>query len=93
MDCQRCNKAIQRIRGCEEDVSPMNIGGYEVTRCPLNYVTGIENMYMEAYLMYESGFLPNDGGWLKQPMRFTAIMTLIDSLFTKFGKDRKQYGE
>ena len=92
-DCHICNKQIQKLRGCEEDLSsPVTLSGtdIQVIRCPLNYVTEIEKIYLNAYFQYGKGFLPNPGGWLGQPCKFTSIMTIIDNVINKFKTEREE---
>lgn len=41
---------------------------------------------MQAYLEYKNGFLPNDGGWLNQPMKFSQVMIVMDKIMGKLEK-------
>ncbi len=92
VDCKKCNPTLQKIRGCESDIPPITIEGMKLTRCPMNNVGMAEDVLLEAYVLYEKGYLPNDGGWLKQPAKFTLMMNLIDNLFGHFRRveDEKQ---
>jgi hypothetical protein len=91
VDCQKCTKQIKEARGCEKDIPPLFIEGIEITRCPIKYLTGLEAIYLEVYYAYKNGYLPNIGGWLNQPMKFSQIMIFVDKLFTKY-QGEKQNG-
>jgi hypothetical protein len=67
-------------------VPPYRIENIVVTRCPMKQISGIENDYMQVYYEYKNGFLPNDGGWLNQPMKFTQMMICIDKIMSKLEK-------
>ncbi len=79
--CHKCNKQIKALRGCEKDVTPYEIielKGYKFTRCP--FLTAKEaNYILDAYFEYKNGFLPNAGGWLDQPMKFSQFMIMVDN--------------
>ena len=68
--------------------NPVTLTGtdVQVRRCPSKEVTAIDNTRMEAFLMFEKGYLPNPEGWLNQPMKFSETMILIDLLMTKMEK-------
>jgi hypothetical protein len=67
-------------------VPPYRVEDIVVTRCPMIQVSGIEQDYMQAYLEYKNGFLPNDGGWLNQPMKFSQVMIVMDKIMGKLEK-------
>jgi hypothetical protein len=52
----------------------------------------VEDVLLESYVLFTKGFMPVDGGWLKQTARFTNMMNLIDGLFGHFRRieDEKQ---
>ncbi len=83
VDCGSCNKQIREIRGCEHDRQPIEIAGVTITRCPLFYVGEIEKTYLQAYCEYEKGYLPNDGGWLDQTVKFSQVMRMVEKLVNK----------
>jgi hypothetical protein len=87
VSCQTCYGQRKKLNGCEVDVAPFRIEGYELTRCPLVHVTGGETDSMQAYLEYKNGFLPNDGGWLNQPMKFAQMINTIDKAIARMEKD------
>lgn len=35
-------------------------------------------MYIQAYNMFDKGYLPNAGGWLDQPVKFLMAMNMIE---------------
>lgn len=83
LNCRHCNKQIKEVRGCNGFAEPKEIEGIMVNQCPLKEVTTRSWLYIEAYNQYKNGFLPNNGGWLKQPMKFINAISLID----KFKED------
>lgn len=83
VDCRKCNSQLKEIRGCVKDRPPIEIAGETITRCPLVYIGDIERFYLQAYYEYEKGYLPNDGGWLEQPIRFSQVIRLIERLIVK----------
>jgi hypothetical protein len=65
------------------------IEGYRITRCPLVYVGDTEQAYLQAYYEYKNGFLPNSGGWLDQPAKFSKIVAAIEKIVAQM---EQQYG-
>lgn len=59
---------------------------YQVTRCPALCIAEIDDV-LSAYNMYKNGFLPNEGGWLNQPVKFEQTMVLIGSLSDELEKE------
>lgn len=47
---------------------------------------------VEIYMSYKKGFLPNAGGWLDQPMRFSSAMTVIENYSAKL-QEEKDHGK
>ncbi len=80
LDCRKCNSQLKRARGCEKDIKEVEIEGIKITRCPLTFITYAEIGYMEAYYFFKNGYLPNEGGWLNQPMKFCKIMNIIENI-------------
>jgi hypothetical protein len=76
------------MRGCNQDISSVTIGGYSLTRCPLKYVTQLEWMYLDAYVYFAKGILPNAGGWLEQPVKFGMVMQIIDNFMNAQDKEQ-----
>lgn len=91
--CQKCNEQIKELRGCEREISPVRLIGTDitVTRCPMSYITAKEELYLELYLQWEKGYLPNAGGWLDQPFKYAQAMILIDNLIGTFRKEKEQW--
>lgn len=76
------------MRGCTEDAAePFEIEGFALARCPLTYVGAAEHLRLEAFAEYKAGYLPGSGGWLDQPMKFSAIMRLIDRYVEKYKEE------
>lgn len=43
---------------------------------------------LTAYREYRNGFLPNDGGWLDQPMKFGSAMEIIEAAHAKVSEKK-----
>ena len=41
-------------------------------------VTAKSGKYIQAYNMFDKGYLPNAGGWLNQPVKFLKAMDVIE---------------
>ena len=54
------------------------IGEWKFRRCPKQYVTEDVGLWLTAYQMFKSGFLPNKGGWLSQTQKFIEVILFID---------------
>jgi hypothetical protein len=83
LSCRICYQQRKVLYGCEKEVPPYRIEEYQVTHCPVKDIGGIEGSYLQAYFEYKNGFLPNDEGWLNQPMKFTQMINLVDKLMGK----------
>jgi hypothetical protein len=72
---------LKAERGCEED-SPIEgvwkLKDWEFRRCPRKLVTRASIEYLNAYLFFEKGYLPNPGGWLDQPLKFIQAIKIIE---------------
>lgn len=88
INCHKCNSQLRRFRGCTEDVTPRNIAGLVITRCPLTYLTDMETDRLQAFKAHQNGYLPNGGGWLDQPMKYAQIIGIIDNEVTQ-AEERK----
>lgn len=90
LDCQACSDALKTERGCDED-SPIEgvwkLKDWEFRRCPRKIVTRISIEYLNAYLFYEKGYLPNPGGWLEQPLKFIQVVRIIEREAAKLRED------
>jgi hypothetical protein len=64
----------------------MVIEGYEITKCPMKFVSEFDSFRIEAFTQYKNGFLPDEGGWLDQPMKFIQLMGLIGGIVTELEK-------
>jgi len=65
------------------------LGDWEFSRCPRSLVNIKSIEYLNAYIFFERGFLPNPGGWLDQPLKFIQAMKIIEAEVMKIkeGKD------
>jgi hypothetical protein len=54
------------------------IGDEEFSRCPRGLVTINSIEYLNAYIFFKQGFLPNPGGWLEQPLKFIQAIRIIE---------------
>lgn len=55
------------------------LGEWKFDRCPKCYVTENVQDWFIAYEMFKNGFLPNDGGWLKQSNKFIQVVTFLST--------------
>jgi len=46
--------------------------------------------YLEAYHQYKNGFLPYEGGWINQPLKFLEAIKTIENLVEKILKGKKE---
>ena len=79
LNCQKCNKQIQEIRGCEKDIPTKEIEGVAITRCPVKLITIESKLYLQVYSYYKDGFLPNAGGSLDQSIKVMDVLQFIDN--------------
>jgi hypothetical protein len=93
LDCRKCSSQIRKIRGCDEDVAPYNVAGYQITRCPLKHATYFDLIALQVFKEYNAGFLPNGGGWLDQPMKFSMIVQMIDGIVRRLEERRAKDAE
>lgn len=91
LDCHKCSSQMKMIRGCESEVNPYQMCGYRITRCPLRLVTNEDTISLQAFKEYRAGYLPNEGGWLDQPMKFSSIVSMIEAIVSRL-EDRRQDG-
>lgn len=62
---------------------------YEMSfnRCPLSYLTNQVDRWITAYVMFEKGILPQEGGWLSQSNKFIEVIGFISSKINKYNKE------
>lgn len=65
------------------------IEGMILKRCPLRVLDERSIAMIEMYMAYKKGFLPNSGGWLDQPVRFSRSMSVIEDYSTKLQEEKK----
>jgi hypothetical protein len=64
------------------------IGDEEFSRCPRGLVTATSIEYLNAYIFFKQGFLPNPGGWLEQPLKFIQAMRVIEQEVIKSKEEK-----
>ncbi len=91
LDCHKCSDAQKQERGCEADSQipgMWKIGDDEISRCPRGLVTIKTIEYLNAYIFFKQGFLPNPGGWLDQPLKFIQAMRVIEAEVMKLKEEK-----
>ncbi len=91
LDCRKCSDAQKEERGCEADsVIPgmWKLNDWEFSRCPKSLVTIKSIEYLNAYIFFEKGFLPNPGGWLNQPLKFIQVIRVIEAEIAKIKEEK-----
>jgi len=43
-------------------------------------VTYSDTITLQAFKEYRAGYLPNPGGWLDQPMKFSALVGMVEGI-------------
>ena len=93
LNCRACNKQLQDFRGCVKDAAKeYEIEGTILKRCPLRVIDERSVAMVEVYFAFKKGFLPNAGGWLDQPVRFSRSMTVIEDYSAKLAEE-KEHGK
>jgi hypothetical protein len=64
------------------------IEGVSITRCPMSYYGLTESFLVQAYGEYEKGYLPNEGGWLDQPIKFFQAINLIGEIVERLEEQK-----
>jgi hypothetical protein len=64
------------------------IGDEEFSRCPRGLVTITSIEYLNAYIFFKQGFLPNPGGWLEQPLKFIQAVRVIEQEVIKLKEEK-----
>lgn len=88
VDCQHCNSQLKRVRGCDGGIQA-EIEGFPIDRCPVKMRTPQSAVYIRAHGEYQRGFLPNPGGWLQQPMKFSEAIGVVEQYRQKFKPESK----
>ena len=90
LDCRKCSEEDKIERGCNHD-SPIQdywvFGKEKYQRCPIRVINNKSLIYLKAFFFFEYQRLPNRGGWLDQPMKYTQIMMFIQSEKNQFRKE------
>jgi len=66
----------------------VEIEGFKIDRCPLRYINSTTLAYLDAYFYFTKGFLPNEGGWLKQPMKLVNILVFMQRLIDNYEEEK-----
>ena len=74
-------------RGCDHDVPSYDVWGYRTKRCPVNFVDTVGMAWIQIYSEGKKGILPNAGGWLDQPMKYSAVINVLDGLMERVEKE------
>jgi len=82
LNCHSCPVAHRKIRGCQGFNQPKNLLGVKVDRCPVKVVPGYVFEYITAYTFYKNKMLPNDGGYMEQPVKFIESMLILEKAVT-----------
>lgn len=72
LECKEYRKRDHPIPG------RWQLGEFEFDRCPIMYVSEDVSFWLQAYRMYQNGFLPSDTGWMKNPNKLIEIIQFID---------------
>jgi hypothetical protein len=64
------------------------IGNWEFSRCPRSLVTINSVEYLNAYIFFEKGYLPNPGGWMHQPLKFIQAIKIIEREIIKLKEEK-----
>lgn len=86
LNCRKCNAQQKIMRGCEKeapDPSVWEVNGETFGRCPRKMVKLESYEYIRAYNRYCKGFLPNPGGYLKQPAKLMEAIDIIENQLAK----------
>lgn len=75
---------MKEVRGCDKDIAPVVLNGVEFRRCPAKGITEAVEFFLETYSAYKKGFLPNPGGWLAQPIKWSQMAMIADIEFEKY---------
>ncbi len=80
---------MKEDRGCVKDVTHVSyrwqIGPYKLKRCPVRVVDHKIFLYFKAYNFFVKGFLPVDGGWIKQTNKYIEAINYITSVLSSLG--------
>jgi len=79
---------LKEFRGCDGG-KEHKILDYEISLCPLKFLTWQVSSLLQAYDLYEGGLLPNSGGWLDQPAKYIEAMVLIKKILCQFRKEEQ----
>jgi len=80
---------LREIRGCESDASvPVwkNEQGEVEYRCPVAALTVGTLEMLRLYTFYNKGFLPNEGGVLRQSNKFIQAIQVLEDAVARFQK-------
>ena len=88
LNCQDCDKAMKKERGCTgKGQVPFDIDGETHFRCPIKLVTVQSWQYIRAYAFYKRGILPSGKGWIHESDKYLTAMTTIGSEVSKMQEE------
>lgn len=89
MKCHKCEDHQKSVRKCTlpeyrdkygKNHIPMVIGDVEYYKCPMGEVDWeLWSDAQEAYMLFDKGFLPADGGWGDQTDFFCSSAILVNT--------------
>lgn len=78
-NCQECDDALRKERGCgERGTYPFYIGDEVSYQCPISTIEGLSLVYIRAYALYEKNLLPN-GVWGMECNKYLMAMQTIQN--------------
>ena len=84
LNCQDCNAAAQKYRGCNgEPTHPYIFEGEPLDRCPVKLISPISTWILNSYWFFKQGFLPFTGTHLDQPVKLTEAWKIISNKETE----------
>lgn len=87
INCLECTNQLKKARGCSEEINGQ-FAGFEINRCPRRFVSMTEMFRLQAFGMFQKGFLPNDGTWLSQPNKFFDFCNEIERILKEIEDKR-----
>lgn len=84
-DCRNATPEEREYWGCFEASkrSVFDLDGEKLFRCPTFYLRDYgktASEYVRAHGFYQSGYLPNEGTWTRQPAKLIKVFEVIDSV-------------
>jgi hypothetical protein len=86
----QCDKDCKEYADKDCPYDKWIIGDLKFRRCPLRSITENNSYWIKAYNLYKNGFLPVEGGWLKQTNKFIEVMSFIETTLMEQEKQEAQ---